>query len=59
MGGGGGGSGFITGAALWGFTLAGWNSTPPGTGDVDYQAGSAVGGPISGVGGYGRVVIRY
>ncbi|MGK0346063.1 MAG: hypothetical protein ACI855_002135 [Myxococcota bacterium] len=59
MGGGGGGSSFVPPSARWGTSVTGWAYIPPATGDSDYLAGSAIGGPIAGVGGNGFIVIEY
>ena len=46
-------------SAKWSTMQTGWNALPPGQGDPDYVGGVAVGGPVSGTGGHGYVVIRY
>lgn len=63
-GGGGGGSGYVGGGG--GFTptsttnTAGSGTTPANTGDVDYVAGTGVGGASAGIsGGNGYVIISY
>ena len=60
MGGGGGGSSYVGGTGVTnGVMLQGNGAVPPSTTDPSYLSGVGVGGPVSGTGGNGLVVIAY
>jgi hypothetical protein len=59
MGGSVGDSGFIAPSAQWDTSLTGWRYIPPATRESNYLDGSAIGGPIAGVGGNRYIVIEY